>query len=90
MISLTTILIYASMGMISLSVFILLIRLILGPSLEDRIVALDLITTTGIAYIAVYSVMTQTTTILDVGIIIGLVAFLGTIAFAYYLERRFE
>ncbi|MFW6276246.1 MAG: monovalent cation/H+ antiporter complex subunit F [Bacteroidota bacterium] len=34
--------------------------------------------------------MTQTTTILDVGIIIGLVAFLGTIAFAYYLERRFE
>lgn len=77
-----------SLGLISLSFLFMLIRLIIGPSLEDRVVSLDLFTTTIIAFIAIYAIYTQKTTILDVGIIIGLVAFIGTVAFGYYLERR--
>lgn len=77
-----------SLGLISLAFVFMLIRLIIGPSLEDRVVSLDLFTTTIIAFIAIYAIYTQKTTILDVGIIIGLVAFIGSVAFGYYLERR--
>lgn len=78
----------ASLVIITSSIILMIFRLIIGPSLEDRILSLDLITTTGIALIAVYSMISRKTTILDIGVIIGLIAFLGTIAFAYYLERR--
>lgn len=67
---------------------IMVYRVAVGPSLEDRVVALDLIATTVIGFIAVYAIISNSTTILDVGIIIAMLAFLGTTAFAYYLERR--
>lgn len=79
-----------SIVLITLSFILMAIRLYIGPSLEDRVVALDLITTSSIAFIGVYSMLINKTTIMDVGIVIALLAFLGTIAFAYYLERRSE
>ncbi len=79
---------YISLGLISLSLLISFIRLAMGPSLPDRVVALDLISTLGIAFIAVYSIMTGQMLVLDAGLIIGLLAFLGTVAFARYIERR--
>ncbi len=77
-----------SLGMIGLSMLIVLYRLVVGPAFEDRVVALDLISTSTIAFIAVYAILTNTKIVLDVGIIIGLISFIATIAFAYYLERR--
>jgi multicomponent Na+:H+ antiporter subunit F len=74
--------------LLCLSLLLMVIRLIIGPSLEDRVIALDLVMTTGIAAIAVYSLVTRSKTVLDVGIIIALLSFLGTVAFAFYLERR--
>ncbi len=77
-----------SLPIIIISIFLMLYRLAIGPSLEDRVVTLDLIMTTAIGFIAVYAIISNSTTVLDVGIIIALLAFLGTAAFAYYLERR--
>lgn len=77
-----------SMIVIGVSVLLIFIRLALGPSIEDRIVALDLIATNVIGFVAVYAVATRSTTFLDAGIILALIAFLGTAAFAYYLGRR--
>ncbi len=57
-------------------------------SIEDRIVALDLLSANAIAFIAVYSIQKNTTTFLDAGIILALLAFLSTVAFAFYLGRR--
>jgi multicomponent Na+:H+ antiporter subunit F len=59
-----------------------------GPTIEDRIVAFDILTSIAIAFLSVYAVKTNETTIIDIGIILALLAFLGTVAFAYYLERR--
>nr|WP_242664248.1 monovalent cation/H+ antiporter complex subunit F [Chlorobium sp. N1] len=73
---------------IGLSILIIFVRLVIGPSIENRIVALDLLSANAIAFIAVYSIQKNTTTFLDVGIIVALLAFLGTVAFAYYLGRR--
>lgn len=80
--------IYISVPIIILSMLLMLYRVAIGPSLEDRVVALDLIATTSIGFIAVYAIISESTTVLDVGIIIAMLAFLGTTAFAYYLERR--
>ena len=73
---------------IGLSILIIFLRLIVGPSIEDRIVALDLLSANAIAFIAVYSIQKNTTTFLDAGIILALLAFLSTVAFAFYLGRR--
>ncbi|MWV54548.1 monovalent cation/H+ antiporter complex subunit F [Chlorobium phaeovibrioides] len=78
----------ASVIVIGLSILIIFLRLIVGPSIEDRIVALDLLSANAIAFIAVYSIQKNTTTFLDVGIILALLAFLSTVAFAFYLGRR--
>lgn len=64
------------------------IRLARGPSLPDRVVALDLMVTLGIGIIAVYAVANDQPAFLDVAVILALISFLATIAFAYYMERR--
>ncbi len=64
------------------------VRLLRGPSLPDRIVALDLLVTLLIGVIATYAILNDQSAFLDVAIILALVSFLGTVAFAYYIERR--
>jgi multicomponent Na+:H+ antiporter subunit F len=78
----------AALPLLTLAVGLTFIRLVRGPGLPDRVVALDLIFTIGIGIIAAYAILTKQPAILDVAIISALIAFLGTIAFAYYLERR--
>jgi multicomponent Na+:H+ antiporter subunit F len=77
-----------SIILIGLSLLIICVRLAIGPSIEDRIVAIDLFFANAIGFVGVYSIQNNTTTFLDVGVIIALLAFLGTIAFSFYLERR--
>lgn len=69
------------------SVMLTFIRLIKGPTTPDRVIAADLMATIGIGVIAVYAIMTNQPTFLDVAIILALISFLGTIAFAYYVEK---
>jgi multicomponent Na+:H+ antiporter subunit F len=63
-------------------------RLIRGPNLADRVVALDLITAIGVAMCGVYAVVHDQPVFLDVAIVIALITFVGTVAFARYLEAR--
>jgi multicomponent Na+:H+ antiporter subunit F len=70
------------------SAVLVFIRFLLGPSLPDRVVALDLLITVGIGIISIYSIVTDQSTFLDIALILALIAFLGTVAFSYYLEKR--
>jgi multicomponent Na+:H+ antiporter subunit F len=79
---------YISTILIGLSLLLIFYRIVIGPSIEDRVVGIDLLTSNAIAFIAVYSIQSGSTTFLDVGLILALIAFLGTVAFAFYLERR--
>ncbi|MCG3153660.1 MAG: Na(+)/H(+) antiporter subunit F [bacterium] len=78
----------AAIPLLTLTVVFAFIRLVRGPGLPDRVVALDLIFTIGIGIIAVYAILTNQPAFLDVAIIAALIAFWGTIAFTYYLKRR--
>lgn len=71
-----------------LSTILIFVRFLVGPSLSDRVVALDLLITTGIGAIAIYSVVADESAYLDVGIILALIAFLSSVAFAYYIEKK--
>lgn len=78
---------WIALPLLGLSLVLTFARLIHGPSTPDRVIALDLITTIGIGIIAVYVVATGETAFLDAAIVIALLSFLGTIAFARYVER---
>jgi len=73
---------------LALAMLLALLRLLIGPSTPDRVVALDLLGAIGIGAIGVASVAMREEAFLDVAIVVGLVGFLGTVAFARYLERQ--
>ncbi len=79
---------YIILPILTLSVVLVFVRFLIGPSLSDRVVALDLLITIGIGIIAVYSIVSDQPTFLDIAMILALIAFLGTVAFSYYLEKR--
>jgi multicomponent Na+:H+ antiporter subunit F len=64
------------------------VRLMRGPSLPDRVMAMELMVMAGIGIIAVYAVYTQQSALVDVAMIMALIGFLSTVAFATYVERR--
>jgi multicomponent Na+:H+ antiporter subunit F len=63
-------------------------RLVKGPTLPDRIVAMDLFGVLVVGVIVVLSGWSGVRATLDAAIVIALVGFLGTIAYATYVERR--
>jgi len=63
-------------------------RLLIGPSLADRVVALDLLSALAIGVIAFLAIVLDSPLLLDVVAVVALTSFLGTIAFAYYIEVR--
>ena len=74
--------------MLGVALILALARLVRGPTLPDRVVALDLISAEVVAFVCTYAIATGQPVLLDVAIALALVAFLGTIAFAQYVERR--
>lgn len=74
--------------LLSVAIALAFVRLWRGPSLPDRVVALDLLATLGMGVVAVYAIATDQPVFLDVAIVLALISFLGTVACAYYLERK--
>ena len=74
-------------AMLSLALLLAFVRLAVGPSVADRVVALDLIGVLSVGIIILYSVATELPVFLDAAIALALVSFAGTIAFARYIER---
>ncbi len=79
---------FVILPILSVSLLLVFIRFIKGPGIVDRVICLDLIITIGISVIAVYSILTGKAVFLDIAMILALIAFLGTVAFSYYLEKR--
>ncbi len=77
----------AALVLLIVGMILLVIRLIRGPNLGDRILALDTITLLGVGFIAAIAVLTGFTLYIDIAIAIGLVGFLSTVALARYLLR---
>jgi multicomponent Na+:H+ antiporter subunit F len=63
------------------------LRLLRGPTLPDRVVALDLMAILSVGFIAVHSVRSNQAIYLDIAVALALIAFLSTIAFAFHIEK---
>jgi multicomponent Na+:H+ antiporter subunit F len=63
-------------------------RIIIGPTLADRILGLDTITVLAVGIIGLFAVRTGLALYADIAIAVALVGFLSTVAFARYLLSR--
>ena len=78
---------YLVLPMLMAAAALTTIRLLRGPSLPDRAVALDLLAVIAIAIVAAFAVAVEQPVYIDLILAVGLIAFLGTVAFASYVER---
>jgi len=78
---------FIALILLALAVAGCMYRVLRGPSMADRITALDTVGVNIIAIIVVLSMMLDTQAYLEVMLLVGILAFLGTVAFAKYIER---
>ncbi|MCQ1074281.1 Na+/H+ antiporter Mnh1 subunit F [Staphylococcus aureus] len=70
-----------------ISMLAMLIRVVLGPSLADRVVALDAIGLQLMAVIALFSILLNIKYMIVVIMMIGILAFLGTAVFSKFMDK---
>ena len=76
-----------SLVCIAISMLILIYRVIKGPSIPDRVMALDAIGMNLICMIAILSLLLSTSMFLEVILLISILSFTGTVAFSKFLEK---
>lgn len=76
-----------SLILLSLSIVGCMYRLLKGPSMADRIAALDTIGIILLSMITIICMLLETVAYMDIILLIGILAFIGTIAFSKYIER---
>ena len=76
-----------ALAICGLTILIAVVRLVWGPSLADRVVAIDLLSAVVVGATAAWSVAANDAVYLDVALLVALLAFLGTVAFAVYAEE---
>jgi multicomponent Na+:H+ antiporter subunit F len=77
-----------ALAVLAVAAALTFVRLAKGPTLPDRVIAIDLI---GVLMVCLLVVMAGTTAqqaFLDVAIVVALISFVGTVAYARYIERE--
>ncbi|GGB43495.1 hypothetical protein GCM10011502_16030 [Oceanisphaera marina] len=81
-ISITLSFIFLSIGLVLAT-----IRLLRGPTLPDRVVALEVIASMTVGFIMLYSISYDVPQLIDVALVLALTSFMTAVGFARYLER---
>jgi len=74
--------------MLGAALLITAVRIIIGPSLGDRVLALDMLTVVAMGFVGTIAIRTGQMLYLDIAIALALLGFLATIAFARYILSR--
>jgi len=80
----------ATAVMMTIAIVIVTFCLLRGPTLPDRVVALDLIGTLTAGAIGVFAMSQNEPVYILVSVVLSVVLFVGTVAFAYYIEKGLE
>lgn len=83
----TTTILYVAFCVLTLAIALGMVRLARGPTVIDRIIAFDLITTSAVGMIVLLSIQWKTAIYLELILIFSLLGFVGTVAFVHYLSR---
>lgn len=70
-----------------IAIAVTIFRIIIGPSLPDRVLSLDVISVQIVSSLAIISVLLKTQVFLEVILVLAILAFIGTIAFSKHIER---
>ena len=73
---------------LGLALLLSIVRIIIGPTLSDRVLALDLMTVVAMGFIGAVAIRTGLMLYLDIAIALALLGFLATVALARYILRR--
>ena len=73
---------------LALALVVSTVRIIIGPTLADRVLALDLMTVVAMGFIGAVAVRTGLMLYLDIALALALLGFLATVALARYILRR--
>jgi multicomponent Na+:H+ antiporter subunit F len=76
-----------ALTMLAAAACLTFIRLLKGPTLPDRVVAIDLIGVLMVCILVVTAAATGQQAFLDVGMVVALISFVGTVAYSRYIER---
>ncbi|GAL09244.1 Na(+) H(+) antiporter subunit F [Vibrio astriarenae] len=74
--------------MLTLSLLIASVRLLKGPSLPDRVVALELMASLTVGLVVLYGITYDEPKFIDVAIVLALTSFLAAVGFSSFLEKR--
>jgi multicomponent Na+:H+ antiporter subunit F len=77
----------AAAALIFLGALLGVLRLLLGPTVVDRVVAVDMLTVMSISIMSLYALVAGRVIYLDAALVYGVLSFLAVIAVARYLER---
>jgi multicomponent Na+:H+ antiporter subunit F len=80
--------IHAALAILMLALVMTAIRVVVGPTLADRVLALDQLVAIAIGFVAVIAVKTGFELYADIALALALVGFLATAAFARYIFLR--
>ncbi|MFC0473991.1 Na(+)/H(+) antiporter subunit F1 [Robertmurraya beringensis] len=83
----TNVILLLSLFFLTFSIITIIYRLVKGPSTPDRVQALDTLGINLISGVAIFSVLLRNTGFFEVILLIGILSFIGTIAFARFIER---
>ena len=83
-----TVFIYACIVVSMLATLLCLVRMALGPTTLDRILAFDGIVISTVAMMALFSIYWRTAEFLELIVVIASLGFLTTVAFYFFLSRQ--
>lgn len=76
-----------SFVLFGLAIIITFVRIIIGPTFSDRVIAMDVVGVNLISAMAIVSILFSTRAFYDVILVLGILAFISTISFSKFLER---
>lgn len=76
-----------SLVLFGIAISITFLRILIGPTFPDRVLAMDVVGVNLISSMAIISVLFQTHAFFDVILVLGILAFISTISFSKFLER---
>lgn len=74
--------------LLGLALLISAVRIVIGPTLADRVLALDLMTVVATGFVGAIAIRTGLMLYLDIAIALALLGFLATVALARYILSR--
>lgn len=78
---------YISLVVLSISLVLFMIRIIIGPSIADRILGLDSFGVTLVGFIGVIMILQDTIAYSDIILVLSILSFVGTVALSKFMER---